>query len=113
MPHATTETYAVSFDATGNSSGTETVLEVTQGGTFNLERVTVFGEAGAQGGVEIQVFQGEAPVVPKQGVLALSPNYHPLPVERELGPGDELEVRWENTSATERSITVAASGQQE
>jgi len=111
MPHTDTRTFAVSFTASSNSTGTAEILELPEGGPFVTERVSIFGEAGSSGQVKLQVFEGESPLVPEQGKVALTPNYHPLPVTTELRVGDVVEARWENTSGTDREVTVAVTGE--
>jgi len=111
MPHNDTRTFAVSFTASSNSTGTAEILELPEGGPFIVQRVSIFGESGASGAIELQVFEGESPVVPEQGTIALTPNYHPLPVNTELGVGDVVEARWQNTGGTDREVTVAVTGE--
>jgi hypothetical protein len=113
MSEHTTETYAVVFTATSNSEGSAEVLAVPQGGSFDVDAVKVYGELVGSENVTVGTFTGESRLAPTNADVALTANELVLPADTTLFPGDTVQARWENTSGTDRTITVVVIGERE
>jgi hypothetical protein len=95
------------------TAGTEAaVLDVTvdRVQTFLLLEVTVQSVGDPSGELEARVFRGESPIAPLQATATLVTDEILLDAEAAYQKGDTLQVRVENTGASDRTVSVLARG---
>lgn len=110
MTHDTTrtETFTSSSNTTEQSND---LFTVEAGGGFHVLGVKVAIESGAGSNVGVRVFSGDEPIAPVDNQIDVSGELVELPADTVLSPGDTLEARHDNTSATNRDVTVVVTGE--
>jgi len=87
------------------------VFTVEPGKGFLVERVQVAIENGAGSAVSVRVFSGDSPIAPEDTAIDIAGEIVPLAAETRLSPGDEVTARHDNTSSTDRDVTVVVEGE--
>jgi|APHM01.1.fsa_nt_gi hypothetical protein len=105
------ESRVATFTSSSNTSGqTAVVTELTDEQEFLVESVHIEIDGAAGSDVSVQVFAGASAVAPADDPLQLSGELVHLEAHERLGNGDTLRVLHTNNSATDRNVTVIASG---
>jgi hypothetical protein len=112
MDSHTAETYGQTFVAEANSTGSETILTLPQGGSFAVRAVKFYSEIIGSEDLSVGSFVGESRLAPTNSSIALPANEVVLPCHRGLSPGDTVDVRWENQTSTARTITALVVGEE-
>lgn len=104
-------TFATTFVASSNSTGTVEVFRNTEGQAVDLDRVTMFKENAAIGDLTVGTFAGEKRLAPDNENLALGPNPVEMEIDEPVGPDGTVEARFINTGGNAPGVTVIVHGQ--
>jgi hypothetical protein len=105
------ETFALTFNAPANSSGTETVFELPQGSAFACERVDCIIGSGAPLSVTLAILQGQSRLAPANGAVAGGGKVFELRAEATISPGNEITAKFQNPDTEAYAMLVLLHGE--
>lgn len=106
MPHRT-QAFTETFTSSANTTDQEnTVFTNNEARTLEVVEVKIAIESGAGSAVGVAVFHGEDRMAPEDGPVDIAGEVVSIPCNAEVGPGNDVVARHDNSSATARDVTV-------